>query len=130
MIYLTLAMLLVPADQSVEAVSRQNIAVARRLVAAIKGKSDFQDADFAKSLSEPDRSALRRFGVCKVKFIDHPGSIDPKEPEFMIPDFDRVSVGLNCEGVSAKTPVALSLHLQNGKIATIETHNADLMGVR
>jgi len=130
MIYLTLAMLLVPANQSVEEISTQNIAVARRLVEAIKGKSDFRDADFEKSLSEPDRSALRRFGACKVKFIDHPSSIDPKEPEFTIPDFDRVSVGLSCDGVPPKTPVALSLHLHNGKIAKIETHNADLLRVQ
>ena len=42
-------------------------------------------------------------------------------------DPDELGVALDCAGVPAETPVAISLHLQNGRIARVETHNADLM---
>jgi hypothetical protein len=43
--------------------------------------------------------------------------------------FNDISVRFGCKGVPWDMPVGISLHLEGGKIARIETHNADLMPV-
>ena len=107
--------------------ARQGIAMGERLVAAIKGEAAFQDDDFSKPLAEADKLALRRFAKCKVKNIGHMLLADPKQPNVLVRQLNDVSVGLKCKGAPWDMPVGISLHLENGKIARIETHNADLM---
>ena len=127
MIYLILSMFLTAGDQSNDPYAKQGIAMAERLVAAIKGTSEFLDADFAKPLAEADKVALRGFAKCKVRHIGHMLMADPKKPNVLVRQFDDISVGLDCKGATRDLPIGISLHLQDGKIAKIETHNADLM---
>ena len=124
MTYLAFALLLgaagaPPADDA--------MVVAKRLTTAIQGRAEFQDADFVRPLQASDKAALRRFGPCKVEEIGYTLKADPTERDAYITDRDRVLVRLGCKGVPSSTPVGLQLHLQNGRIGTIETHNADLM---
>jgi hypothetical protein len=103
------------------------IAMAKRVVAAIKGEAQFQDSDFVRPLAVADKAALQPFAACKVTNIAYALVPDPKERDTYSEDPNFVGVGLDCKGVPAETPVGISLHLKDGKIATIETHNADLM---
>ena len=130
MIYLPIAILIGAAAPAPNNPEKLGIAIAKRLVAAIDGQSDYQDADFAKPLGKDDKAALRQFGECKVTNIDYmENALNPRAryPTVFVRDFNNVSVLFGCKGVSWDTPVGISLHLQDGKIATIETHNADLM---
>ena len=129
MIHFALALLLIAGDQSDHPVAKQGIAMGERLVAAIKGKAAFQDRDFVKPLAEADKAALRRFAKCKVTNIGHMALADPKDPNVLVRQFNDVSVSLKCKGAPWDMPVGISLHLENGKIARIETHNADLMAL-
>lgn len=103
------------------------ISMAKRVAAAIKGEAEFQDSDFARPLQASDKATLRQFASCKVGNIAYALIRDPKEPDTYSEDPDFIGIALDCKGVSPETPVAVSLHLKDGKIATIETHNADLM---
>jgi hypothetical protein len=123
----TLAIFLALLGQAEDAAARNEIAIGERLVAAIKGEAEFEDSDFAKPLGEGDKVALRRFAKCKVKNIGHVLIADPTRPNVLVRKFNDVSVRLDCKGVPWGTPAGISLHLQDGKIARIETHNADLM---
>jgi hypothetical protein len=102
-------------------------AIAGRLVAAIKGEADFQDQDFAKPLNGGDKAALRSFAACEIRRITNAGIPQPRGSRAFVPNPNDVVVTFNCEGVSERTPVGVTLHLENGKVAKIETHNADLM---
>ena len=105
----------------------EGIAVAKRLVSAIKGKADFRDSDFVKTLGESDKAALRQFAPCKVSRINYQLSPHPTQSNALVRDPNSVGVGFECKGVPFRTPVAISLELESGRIAKIETHNADLM---
>jgi len=104
--------------------------VAKRLVAAIKSGTEFQGSDFERPLEASDRAALHAFAACRVGNIAYALTADPTEPDTYVENRDWVMVGFGCKGVSDQTPVGITLHLHNGKIGTIETHNADLMRVR
>jgi len=112
------------------ALPADGLAVAKRVVAAIKGGTEFQDADFARALGAEDKAALRRFASCKVAEITYTLMPDPIERDTYIQNRNDVLVRFGCKGVSTSTPVGLSLHLNGGKIETIETHNADLMRIQ
>ena len=130
MIYLPIAILLGAAVQAPNNPEKLGIAIAKRLVAAINGQGEYQDNDFARPLGDDDKAALRQFAACKVTNIDYmENALNPRSrnPTVFVRDFNNVSVLFGCKGVSQDTPVGISLHLQDGKIATIETHNADLM---
>ena len=101
--------------------------LAKRVTAAIKGATDFQDVDFVRPLSSTSKAALRKFASCKVDEIEHWLKADPGEPDTYVTDPDNVLVRYNCKGVPSATPAGLSLRLREGKIATIEMHNADLV---
>ena len=127
--FLTLAALsgAVPAEQG--ASINEGRAIAGRLVAAIKGKADFDDQDFAKPLNDGDKAALRSFGDCEIRRITNAGLPQVRGSRAFVPNPNDLVVTFNCEGVSESTPVGVSLYLENGKVAKIETHNADLMKV-
>ena len=108
---------------------RAGIAVAKRLVAAMKGQAPFEQSDFEAQLRDADKAALRRFGACKVGNIDYAWQAIPQHPNEYLQDFNEVEISFACRGVSQDTPVGISLHLHDGKIQTVETHNADLMKV-
>ena len=125
--FLTLAALsgAVPSVQSTSI--NEGRAIAGRLVAAIKSKADFEDQDFLKPLNGADKAALRSFGACGIRRITNAGLPQPRGSRAYVPDPNDVVITFNCEGVSESTPVGVSLYLENGKVAKIETHNADLM---
>ena len=104
-------------------------AIAGRLVAAIRGEADFQDEDFARPLKDADKAALRSFVACGLRRITNAGMPQPRGSRAYVPNPNDVVVTFDCKGVSDSTPVGITLHLQNGKVAKIETHNADLMRV-
>ena len=103
------------------------IAMANRVTAAIKGAADFQDGDFVRPLGAGEKAALRRFAACGVAQTDYTLKADPTEEDAYVRNPDRVLVEFACDGVPRGTPVGISLHLQGGRIVTVETHNADLM---
>ena len=102
------------------------IPIGARFVAAIQSKADFNDADFVRAVGASDKLALRRFGQCKVTHLDY-GLTPDSVPGATSPDFDEIVIMFGCKGVSRNTPVGITLHLEGGRINTIETHNADLM---
>ena len=109
--------------------SSPEIDVGKRLVAAIKGKADFVDADFAKPLTSADKSALRQFAGCKVRHVQHTGTPLPNKPFTIVENPNDIGIGLDCKGVPYDSPVGISLRFENGKVVKVETHNADLMRV-
>ena len=52
---------------------------------------------------------------------------EPNNPNVLVRQFNDISISLGCKGAPWDMPVGISLHLESGKIARIETHNADLM---
>lgn len=128
MIQLTLAILLGLVGTTGETPARDGLAIGERLVAAIKGKAEFQDSDFEKQLVEADKAALRRLADCNVRTLGH-AAYPTEERNVLERNFDHVVIEFGCSGVSLKTPVGIFLHLHDGKIATLELKNADLMRV-
>ena len=122
-----LMILLGAATASPVADGNDGLAMAQRLTAAIRGEAAFRDSDFATPLEAGDKAALRRFGSCKVAEISYTLLPDPTERDTYVQNPNDVLVRLGCKGVPTTTPVGLSVHLKDGKIGTIETHNADLM---
>ncbi|HKX91963.1 MAG TPA: hypothetical protein VJM15_06010 [Sphingomicrobium sp.] len=120
-------MILLAAAAPPAAVHTDGIAMAKRLTAAIKGEAEYQAGDFARPLEPADKAALHQFARCKVSRITYMLTADPNEPNTYFTNRDEVLVGFNCKGVPSDSPAAISLYLKDGKIATIETHNADLM---
>ena len=106
------------------------IAMAKRVTAAIKGQAEFQDSDFVRPLEASDKAALRGFAPCKVEEITHTLMADPTERDTYMSNPNEVLVRFGCKGVPSSTPVGITLELRNGRIETVETHNADLMKVR
>ena len=127
MTHQTLAASFLVVWQAQAATSIEGIKKAERFAAAIEGKADFHDADFTKALSSQEKSALKGFGKCKVEQIGYATLAHPIQKNVVEQDPDQLGVALDCAGVPAETPVAISLHLQDGRIARVETHNADLM---
>ena len=109
------------------AASMEGIKKAERFAAAIEGKADFRDSDFTKPLTAKEKSALREIGKCKVEQVGYATTPHPLLKNTVEQDTNRLGVSLNCAGVSTVSPVAISLHLQNGRIARVETHTADPM---
>ena len=124
---LTLAASLLVVSQAAATVSPESLALAERFAAAVAGKTEFQDADFVTPLAESDKAALRPFAECKVWDVGNVAIPDPTESDTASPDPNRLGVRFRCKGVSARTPVAILLHLEAGKIGTVETRNAELM---
>src|SRR5690349_5450588 len=121
MMSLILAALLVPPPQQPsDAEIDAGIGAARRLVAAIKGSAEFQDADFAAVPGDGDKAALRRLGACKVTKLGYVLAPTGEQRDEYYKDFNNIAVMFGCRGVPQSTPVAISLHLQGGKIASIE----------
>ncbi|MGB3377162.1 MAG: hypothetical protein WBA55_00155, partial [Allopontixanthobacter sediminis] len=88
---------------------------AERLVESIESGTRFVVADFKSVPDEAGRKAIGRYANCK---------------------FDHMNRGYNsyeltlywrCRRVSSKTPVALTVHFLDGKVAQLEMHNADLI---
>ena len=127
---LLLAMLLTSSAQPSAAQIDAGLAAAKRLVAAIEGSADFQSADFVTPPRDVDKAALRRLGGCKVTKLGYVLAPTGEKRDEYYKDFNDVAVMFGCKGVPQDTPVAISLHLEDGKIATIETHNADLVNAR
>ena len=109
--------------------SSQEIKAGWRVVAAIKGKAEFQDSDFLEPLTAGDKAALRQFGTCKVTRVNHTGTTVSIRPFVVVENPNEVSIGLDCRGAPDDMPVGISLQFKNGKIIKVETHNADLMKV-
>jgi len=103
------------------------VKVAQRLAAAIRNSAAFNESDFVRPPGPVSQAALRRLSSCKVDSVDHWLKPDPTEQDAYIQNPDKVAVTYLCDGVPATTPVVITLRLQNGKIAMIETHNADLL---
>ena len=125
---LALAASLLLLSQAATTVSPEGLALAERFAAAVKGEADFQDTDFVSPLTEGDKAALRSMAKCKVRDIGYVAIPDPVESNTASPDPNRLGVRFRCKGVSPLTPVAISLHLDGGKIGTVQTHNTELMG--
>ena len=113
--------------QAQVAASIEGIKKAERFAAAIEGKADFRDSDFTKPLTLQEKSALREIGKCKVEQVGYATTPHPLLKNTVEQDPNRLGVSLDCAGVSTVSPVAISLHLQNGRIARVETHTADPM---
>jgi hypothetical protein len=109
--------------------SSQEIKAGWRVVAAIKGKAEFQDSDFLKPLTAGDKAALRQFGTCKVTRVNHTGTAVSTRPFVVVEDPNEVSIGLDCRGAPDDMPVGVSLQFQDSKIVKVETQNADLIKV-
>ena len=105
----------------------ESLAMAERFAAAINGKMDFRDEDFVTPLTESDKGALKSFAKCKVLDVGFVAIPDPTESDSVSPDPNQLGVRFRCKGVPSRTPVAISLHLDAGKIETVQTHNADRM---
>jgi hypothetical protein len=127
MTFLTITASVLVAMQAQAAASLDGIKKAERFAAAIEGKADFQDADFTKALSAQEKSALRKIGKCKVQQVGYATQPHPLLKNTVEQDFNRLGLNLDCAGVSTTSPVAISLHLQDGRIARVETHTADVM---
>jgi len=110
--------------------SSPEVDVGKRLVAAIKGKAEFHDADFMKPLVDADKAALRRFAACKVSNINHAGTPLPNNVFTVVEDPNQIVIGLDCKRVPYSTPAGISLVFENGKVVKVETHNADLLRVK
>ncbi|QNM82940.1 hypothetical protein H8M03_00820 [Sphingomonas sabuli] len=112
--------------------------VAQRLIAAIRGERLFAEKDFVQPLAAADKQVLRNFGACDVAYFGHPAdaAMDNLSAKQLVSasevtlDPNRVLVRFNCDGVSTETPVGLTLHLVDNRIAKVEAHNADLMKAR
>ena len=104
-----------------------DLAVAKRMSRSINKNGALAAADFTSPLGAKDEAALRRFWACKVESIDYTLMPDPTERDVYVQDRKRVFIAYLCKGVPRKTPVGITLHFQDGRIATVETHNADLM---
>jgi hypothetical protein len=109
--------------------SSHEIKAGWRVVAAIKGKGEFQDNDFLQPLTAGDKATLRQFGTCKVTRVNHTGTAVSSRPFVVVEDPNEVSIGLDCRGAPDDMPVGISLQFQDGKITKVETHNADLIKV-
>ena len=127
MTFLTITASALVLMQAQAAASLEGIKKAERFAAAIEGKADFQDADFTKALSPQEKSALREIGKCKVQQVGYAANPDPLLKNAVEQDTNRLGVALDCAGVSSTSPVAISLHLQDGRISRVETHTADPM---
>ena len=127
MINLTLAASMLVVSQAAATVSPESLALAERFAAAVAGKTEFRDTDFVAPLTESDKAALRPFAKCSVRDVGYVAIPDPTESDTVSPDPNRLGVRFRCKGVSARTPVAILLHLDAGRIGTIETRNAELM---
>jgi len=122
-----LALLLSATAVTAAPAGSDGISMAKRVVAAIKGETPFQDGDFLRPLEASDKAALRRFAPCRVENVAYVLTADPTEPNAYVENHDWVGVSFGCKGVPSETPVGITLHLRSGKIGVIETHNADLM---
>ncbi|HEX6741197.1 MAG TPA: hypothetical protein VF079_05315 [Sphingomicrobium sp.] len=125
-----LGLVALAAASSQHSATGDGIAVAKRLVAAIRGEAQFQDGDFATTPGADDKAALRRFARCKVELIDYTLLPDPEERDTYVHNPNSVLVAFGCRGVPSDHAAGLTLHLKDGKIGTIETHNADLVKAR
>jgi hypothetical protein len=123
-IHLAIAILLGVTTQAHSAALSDGRAIAHRLIAAIKGKAEFRDADFARKFGERDKAALRQASACKLLDI----GFSTISPDVMIENPDEIAVGFRCKGVPRDTPVMIHLSLRDGKIVKVETNNFDLMG--
>jgi hypothetical protein len=129
MIDLSIAVLLAISSTAAAAPAADTDAtkVAKRLADTIRKSGEFRDSDFVQPLGPASRAALHRLSSCKVDSIDHWLSPDPTEQDAYLPNPNKVGVTYACAGVPVTSPVTISLLLSNGKIATIETHNMDLL---
>ena len=127
MTFLTITASALVLMQAQAAASIEGIKKAERFAAAIEGKADFQDADFTKALSVQEKSALRAIGKCKVQQVGYATQPHPLLKNTVEQDFNRLGLALDCADASSASPVAISLHLQDGRIARVETHAADVM---
>ena len=107
--------------------ANDGLAIGKRLMAAIKGTTPFEQADFAKPLAESSMAELRRFAACKTTDVHYTLLPHPRRQNVFVRNFNRVALGFDCPGVPRDTPVGISFELSQGKISHIETHNADLM---
>jgi hypothetical protein len=105
------------------------IAIGKRVVAAVTGETDFQDSDFAKPLTQEDKTALRNFNQCGFERVIFRKTAFPKVVSVSNADPNEVKVWFVCKGVPASIPVGFSLLLRDGKIASVETHNAEYLRV-
>jgi hypothetical protein len=104
------------------------LAIAKRFVAAIEGKAEFADADYRRTLKDSEKAALRRFGnSCSIKNVGYAYRPSPNDRNVFVEDYDFVSISMECAGARPDYPIGLSLHLAEGKIRKVETHNADLL---
>lgn len=122
--------LLLSATAAQTGADTDGVAVGKRLVAAIKGKAEFADADFSKKLGEQDKAALRQFGNCRVRGVSQGLLRSAERPDVFIEDPNLIYIRLGCKGVPSDTPVGITLHMEAGKVKKVETHNADLMEAR
>ena len=126
MISLALAIL---AGTPVEGATSKHLGlnIGKRLIAAIKGRGVFEDGDFVRPLADGEKSALRQFSRCSIKEPMHGLVAVPNQPMTFVSNYNDINIIMRCKGVPSSMPVGITLHLQNGKVAKVETHNADLM---
>ena len=104
------------------------ISMTKRVVAAIRGEVQFQDSDFVHPLRTREKATLREFAGCRTDRIFYMLKPVPAERDTYVENPDDIFVIFACKGVPIGSPAAMSVHLKDGKISTIETHNADLLG--
>ncbi|MBY8828272.1 hypothetical protein [Hephaestia mangrovi] len=102
-------------------------AVAKRFVAAVQDKRDYEDSDFVTPLREKDKQFFASFAKCRYRYTSHLVNDTPQKPGAYVEVPDEIIIGWKCKGVPAETPVGLTLVFSGTKIEKIETHNVDLM---
>jgi len=127
MIDLSIALMLAVSTAAAGPADTDGTKVAKRLADSIRKSTEFRESDFVQPLGPASKAALQRLSSCRVDSIDHWLSPDPTEQDAYLPNPNKIGVTYACAGVPVTSPVTLSLLLQNGKIATIETHNMDLL---
>lgn len=109
----------------IQVVMRQEIAVARRLVAAIRNERPYEDSDFITPLSQSDKASLSAFSTCSADSVGHNLDVHPSRPNTLVRVPGSISIRWRCRQRSRGMPTHLSIELKNGRIETIATHVSD-----
>ena len=107
------------------AVIRQEMAVARRLIAAIRNERSYEDSDFITPLSQSDKAALSAFSTCSAANVGHSLVAHPRRPSTLVRVPGSISISWRCRRSSRGMPTHLSIELKNGRIESLATHVSD-----
>jgi hypothetical protein len=114
-----------PSTTPIATVMAQEVAVARRLVAAIRNERPYEDSDFITPLSQADKASLAVFSRCSADTVGHSLVAHPRRPSTWVRVPGAVSIRWRCRGRSRGEPTHLSIELKSGRIESLATHLSD-----